>query len=102
MLDTSGGAAILFIEGSGAPRRRRAKMAKRTTKRVVRDAKTGEILREYEPRATGRMIACEGAAHSNPHIDHCMLCLGHAWGKVPELAPVDLEAAKAAGEVVSF
>ena len=23
---------------------------------------------------------CHGEAHSNAYIDHCMTCLGHAWG----------------------
>lgn len=25
---------------------------------------------------------CEGEAHSNAYIDHCMECLNHVWGVV--------------------
>lgn len=25
---------------------------------------------------------CTGEAHSNCHIDHCMVCLNHSWGVV--------------------
>lgn len=25
-------------------------------------------------------VECDGEAHSNAHIDNCMVCLGHAWG----------------------
>jgi hypothetical protein len=48
---------------------------------------------EYKREKTGRKIPCPGEAHSNPHIDHCMVCLP-GWGEIDELAPVDLEAAK--------
>jgi hypothetical protein len=27
-----------------------------------------------------RVVRCTGDAHSNAYIDHCMTCLGHAWG----------------------
>lgn len=34
--------------------------------------------------------ACTGEAHSNPHIDHCMVCLPR-WGVVEKLVPKHLE-----------
>ncbi len=27
-------------------------------------------------------IPCDGDAHSNAYIDHCMSCLRHQWGKI--------------------
>ncbi len=27
-------------------------------------------------------VPCSGEAHSNPHIDHCMMCLGIKWGRM--------------------
>ena len=30
-------------------------------------------------------VPCNGEAHSNPHIDHCMVCLP-LWGRVPAKA----------------
>ncbi len=50
---------------------------------------------EYVQKKTGKMIPCDGEAHSNPHIDHCMVCMPR-WGEVEELAPIDFEAAKKA------
>ena len=28
------------------------------------------------------VVACTGDAHSNVHIDNCMICLWHNWGKI--------------------
>jgi|GEM_PF-6908203 len=52
-------------------------------------------LRASKLSARGRMFAklspeeqlavtvpCTGEAHSNPHIDHCMICLGLDWGRM--------------------
>ena len=33
------------------------------------------------------IVKCTGAAHSNPHIDNCMVCLPY-WGEIPT-CPVD-------------
>lgn len=62
---------------------------------AVKAAEAGFPL-EYVREKTGRMLPCSGEAHKNIHIDHCMVCLGGTWGQVEELAPIDLEAAKAA------
>ncbi len=48
---------------------------------------------EYKRKKTGRKIPCPGEAHSNPHIDHCGICLP-GWGEIDELAEIDFEAAK--------
>jgi hypothetical protein len=29
-----------------------------------------------------KIVECDGAAHGNPYIDHCMVCLPY-WGKYP-------------------
>jgi hypothetical protein len=55
----------------------------------------------YE-RKEGGMVACPGEAHRNPYIDHCMVCLGHRWGFVPEYAPVNLEEAEREGLAVPY
>lgn len=51
--------------------------------------------KEYQRQKTGRLVRCPGEAHSNAHIDHCGICAPR-WGWVDELAPVDLDAARAA------
>ncbi len=51
---------------------------------------------EYERKKTGRKIPCNGEAHSNPFIDHCMVCLGGTWGELDELASIDFDRAKRA------
>jgi hypothetical protein len=28
-------------------------------------------------------VACNGEAHGNAYIDHCMVCLGFSWGEMP-------------------
>ena len=33
-------------------------------------------------------VECNGEAHSNPHIDHCMVCLPF-WGEYPEAVKKD-------------
>jgi hypothetical protein len=38
-------------------------------------------------------VPCPGEAHGNPHIDHCMVCLGLRWGRV--LKPLSKENDKA-------
>lgn len=58
-------------------------------------APTGEPA-EYKRAKTGRLVPCPGEAHGNPWIDHCGYCAPR-WGQVEELAPVDLDAARAAG-----
>lgn len=52
--------------------------------------------KEYTREKTGRLIPCDGEAHRNPMIDNCGLCAPR-WGQVEELAPVDLDVARAAG-----
>jgi hypothetical protein len=32
------------------------------------------------------MQKCNGEAHSNPYIDHCMVCMPH-WGEYPVAMP---------------
>jgi len=50
---------------------------------------------EAQRQPTGRMIPCPGEAHSNPFIDNCGTCAPR-WGTIPELAPLDLDAARKA------
>jgi hypothetical protein len=50
--------------------------SKRTSRQVRRafdklDADTQEAITE----------PCLGEAHSNPHIDYCMCCMGFSWGR---------------------
>jgi hypothetical protein len=42
---------------------------------------------KFFSRATSEQMAeftepCCGEAHSNPYIDHCMVCLGVQWGRM--------------------
>jgi hypothetical protein len=62
----------------------------------VSRASTPREPAEYKRAKTGRLVPCPGEAHSNPWIDHCGHCAPR-WGQVEELAPVDLDAARAAG-----
>jgi len=67
--------------------------------RAAQDRELGiERARKNEARRqpTGKMLPCDGPAHSNPWIDHCGVCLHHKWGEIPELAPLDLDAARKA------
>lgn len=32
-------------------------------------------------------VPCSGEAHSNPHIDNCMMCLNYSWGLI--VVPVE-------------
>ena len=68
-------------------------------KTTYRNTDTNEPIRIYERQPTGRMLPCTGDAHSNPHIDNCMICAPR-WGEVPEYAPTDFDAAKREGLVV--
>lgn len=63
------------------------------------NADTNEPIQVYQRKATGRMVPCDGPAHSNAHIDHCGLC-APKWGEVPEYAPADLDEARRDGLVV--
>lgn len=37
-------------------------------------------------------LPCPGGAHSNAHIDHCMVCLNHTWGWLPAYLEMGIEA----------
>ena len=37
----------------------------------------------------GLVEPCEGEAHSNPHIDHCMGCLAYEWGIAIKRLPLE-------------
>jgi hypothetical protein len=63
------------------------------SKKTYVSAETGKALAVYERSYTGRMLKCPGEAHSNIFIDHCGVCLGYGWGKLPEYAPVDMNEA---------
>lgn len=50
----------------------------------------------YEVEVSGRsvyvkrgyeLVECEGEAHSNVHIDHCMLCVNGTWGWMVQRQP---------------
>lgn len=58
-------------------------------------SKLALAVTDYRPAPTGRMVPCDGDAHSNAFIDHCMVCLPWGWGKVPEYKPFDLDEARA-------
>lgn len=60
----------------------------------------GKTVTVHALRRTGSYLPCPGEAHVNGMQDHCMVCLGHSWGFIPAFAPVNLESARAAGEVV--
>jgi len=32
---------------------------------------------------TAHTVECNGEAHSNAYIDHCMVCLNYGWGELP-------------------
>lgn len=48
---------------------------------------------ELRRQPSGKMIPCNGEAHSNPFIDHCGCCVPH-WGIVAELLPLNLDEAR--------
>lgn len=63
----------------------------RRTARIARDYYgTLRLKRGWHPEQLGlaklhvrngyHAEVCTGEAHGNPHIDHCMSCLGHVWG----------------------
>lgn len=70
-------------------------------KRFVTIEATGRKVELYQRPKTGRLVPCPGSAHSNPYIDHCMLCMPR-WGQVEEESPIDLAAARNAGQVVPY
>jgi hypothetical protein len=43
---------------------------------------------------------CPGDAHTNGHIDNCMVCLSNRWGFVKAYAPIDVVAECAKGKAV--
>jgi hypothetical protein len=53
---------------------------------IVTVLKTGATFPLYVRKPTGKDVPCTGDAHSNPHIDHCMVCLPR-WGVVAEVEP---------------
>ena len=46
----------------------------------TRKAAQAECKRRNAPEPT-HLVPCTGAAHSNPHIDNCMMCAPR-WGQV--------------------
>jgi len=70
-------------------------------KRYAKVRATKVKIEIYQRPKTGRLVPCPGEAHSNPHIDHCGTCMPR-WGRIEEEAPLDLHAAKAANQAVSF
>jgi hypothetical protein len=54
---------------------------------IVTVLRTGAKFPLYVRKPTGRDIPCPGEAHSNAHIDHCMLCLPR-WGVIAEVEPL--------------
>lgn len=51
--------------------------------RLVLARKVSAILRHHF-KVSER--PCNGEAHANPHIDHCMVCMPN-WGRIEYLAP---------------
>lgn len=47
---------------------------KRGWVRVVIGSSVLDVRKGY------RAVKCDGDAHSNAHIDNCMVCLNHTWG----------------------
>lgn len=41
------------------------------------------IFRELSPEQQEAItVPCDGAAHSNAHIDNCGLCVNYTWGRM--------------------
>jgi hypothetical protein len=59
-------------------------MKKPTTKKVTTSKGATYALVTREPTGTA---PCPGDAHSNPHIDHCGVCMP-GWGTVATYAPL--------------
>jgi hypothetical protein len=59
------------------------------------------MKRGKRPEVEMRTVPCDGQAHRNPHIDHCMVCLGGQWGElqVPAAFP-DLQTYRQGGDVM--
>lgn len=60
----------------------------------------GKKFKRVLPEETG-LVPCNGEAHSNAYIDHCMICLGHRWGQMMSYKYVPL-AALVKGTAVSY
>ena len=60
----------------------------------------GREIQMYERGTTGNLVDCPGEAHSNAFIDHCGLCAPR-WGKVEEVAPLDMGEVRASGMAIS-
>lgn len=42
---------------------------------------TAQAVKLIAKRSKGvKEVSCVGAAHTNPYIDHCGMCLDHRWG----------------------
>jgi hypothetical protein len=60
----------------------KGKLSKTPVKGFTLHAPSGQyVKRGYT------LEACHGEAHSNPHIDHCMVCLDFVWGWTLEKLP---------------
>ena len=55
--------------------------AKRGYYEIELDGRSVFVKRGYE------LVACEGEAHGNAFIDHCMLCVSGTWGWVAQRQP---------------
>lgn len=71
------------------PERRAAALAAPVTADALRAMEPAKRRAAYEalsPEAQEAVtVPCDGEAHGNAHIDHCMGCLSYRWGRM--LAP---------------
>jgi len=79
-------------------------MANGTTKLVSKTPRKGfhTALANGLPlyvRDGHHLAECTGAAHSNPHIDHCMCCINVTWGYVVEPNAAETTVSEAQAEI---
>lgn len=50
------------------------------TQKEASDNRDGNGIDGIECLIGFEVVPCAGGAHTNAHIDHCMVCLGYHWG----------------------
>jgi len=69
---------------------------------IIRTKKNDKLFASR--RKTGKLVPCDGEAHSNAFIDHCFDCAPR-WGQKEEvkfLSEDEMHAALSSGQVVPF
>lgn len=49
----------------------------------------GSLCSQHDATHEVVMVECSGEAHSNPFIDHCMVCMPN-WGSYPTAKPKEI------------